>query len=60
MTFEEFLMNANSSLCEKLKNAYKSNEALDGSIHDMAMDYVYRYLLIGGMPEAVEVYLGKR
>ena len=30
---------------------------LDNSIHEMAMDELYRYLLIGGMPENVKMYL---
>ena len=57
MSFDEFLMNANSSLYNKLKTAYEAKEVLDSGIHNLAMDYVYRYLLIGGMPEAVEIYM---
>lgn len=57
MTFDEFLSNRNNVLYEKVKKAYKNKSPLDQKIHEMAMDQVYKYLLIGGMPEAVSVYL---
>lgn len=57
MTFEEFLMNSNSILYEQVKSAYNNNAVLDESIHELAMDYLYRYLLLGGMPEAVKCYI---
>lgn len=57
MTFDEFLSNRNNVLYEKVAEAYKNKTPLDQKIHEMAMDQVYKYLLIGGMPEAVSVYL---
>lgn len=57
MTFDEFLSNRNNVLYEKVAKAYKNKSPLDQKIHEMAMDQVYKYLLIGGMPEAVSVYL---
>ena len=57
MTFDEFLMNSNAVLYNKIKNAYEKKQPLDKSFHEIAMDYVYKYLLIGGMPEAVESYI---
>lgn len=57
MTFDEFLSNRNNVLYEKVAEAYKNKSPLDQKIHEMAMDQVYKYLLIGGMPEAVSVYL---
>ena len=60
MTFEEFLMNANPVLYGAVKKAYEQKESLEGKIHDLAMDMVYRYLLIGGMPEAVDVYIDSK
>ncbi len=57
MTFDEFLLNANSMLYDKLKVAYEKGNALESNVHELAMDYVYRYLLVGGMPEAVESYI---
>lgn len=57
MTFDEFLSNRNNVLYEKVEKAYNNKSPLDQKIHEMAMDQVYKYLLIGGMPEAVSVYL---
>lgn len=57
MTFDEFLMNCNPMLFDAVKEAYESRKPLDLQIHDLAIEQVYKYLLIGGMPEAVEVYI---
>lgn len=57
MTFEEYLLNANESLLSKLRTSYLKKEPLDNQIHSLALDYVYRYFLIGGMPEAVDSYI---
>ena len=57
LTFEEFLMNINLPLYKKVKDAYKNKVRLDDSVHKLAMDYVYKYLLIGGMPEALNKYI---
>lgn len=57
MTFDEFLMNSNKILYETVKKAYENKEPLNAQIHELAMEQVYRYLLVGGMPEAVETYI---
>lgn len=57
MTFDEFLMNSNRMLYEAVKKAYESRKPLEAQIHGMAMEQVYKYLLIGGMPEAVDTYI---
>ena len=57
MTFDEFLMNSNSMLYDTIKKAYENKTPLDMSIHELAMEQVYKYLLVGGMPEAVEAYI---
>ena len=57
MTFDEFLMNSNRMLYETVKKAYESRKPLDSKIHELAMEQVYKYLLVGGMPEAVEAYI---
>lgn len=57
MTFDEFLMNGNKMLYNTIKKAYENKQALDHSIHELALEQVYKYLLIGGMPEAVETYI---
>lgn len=57
MTFDEYLMNSNKVLYEKVKQAYESRQPLESSLHELAMEQVYRYLLVGGMPEAVDAYI---
>ena len=57
MTFDEFLQNANPVLFQTVYAAYKNKTPLSASIHELAMEQLYRYLLIGGMPEAVEAFL---
>ena len=58
MTFDEFLMNSNQMLFDAVRNAYESRQPLERQIHELAMEHVYKYLLMGGMPEAVEAYIG--
>lgn len=57
MTFDEFLMNSNQMLFDTVRNAYESRQPLERQIHELAMEHVYKYLLVGGMPEAVEAYI---
>ena len=57
MTFDEFLMNSNKMLYDAIKKAYENKQPLDSQIHELAMEMVYKYLLVGGMPEAVEAYV---
>lgn len=57
MTFDEFLMNSNKVLYNAVKKAYESKQPLDSNIHELALEQVYKYLLVGGMPEAVEAYI---
>lgn len=57
MTFDEFLMNSNRMLYNTIQKAYETKHPLDEKIHQLAMDQLYKYLLIGGMPEAVEAYI---
>ena len=57
MSFDEFLMNANDLLYSKIKELYNNRQSVPEEIHHVALDYFNRYLLIGGMPEAVEYYI---
>lgn len=57
MTFDEFLMNSNQMLFDAVRNAYERRQPLERQIHELAMEHVYKYLLVGGMPEAVEAYI---
>lgn len=57
MTFDEFLMNSNKMLYAAIKKSYEDKMPLNTGIHKLAMDQVYKYLLVGGMPEAVDAYI---
>ena len=57
MTFDEFLMNSNQMLFDAVQNAYERRQPLERQIHELVMEHVYQYLLVGGMPEAVEAYI---
>ena len=57
MTFDEFLRNSNPVLFAAVRKAYDTKTPLSAEIHALAMEQVYQYLLVGGMPEAVDTYL---
>ena len=57
MTFDEFLMNSNQMLFDAVRNAYERRQPLERQIHELTMEHVYKYLLVGGMPEAVDAYI---
>ncbi len=57
MTFDEFLMNSNKVLYDIIKKAYADGIAPESMVHELAMEQVYKYLLLGGMPEAVENFI---
>lgn len=50
-------MNNNKMLYNTVKTAYEERKPLDSHIHKLAIDQIYRYLLVGGMPEAAEAYV---
>ena len=52
-----FSLNSNDVLYNTVKNAYETKEVLEANIHELAMEQVYKYLLVGGMPEAVDAYI---
>ncbi len=57
LTFEEYLLNANKNLLNSIKDGYKKNKPLTEYEHEIAMDYLYQFLTIGGMPEVVDTFL---
>lgn len=60
MSFDEFLLNNNKGLYTAVESAYSSLTPLSTQIHELALEQTYRYLLIGGMPEAVDAYIKNR
>ncbi len=57
MSFGEYLYNRNKMMYDKVVECYRSRIPMESAFHSMAMDYFYEFLLIGGMPESVSVYL---
>lgn len=57
LTFDEFLKNSNRVLYDNVKQAYENKKPLSDNIHNLALEQVYKYLLVGGMPEVVETYI---
>lgn len=58
LDFEEFLQlfNVDEPILEMLHSAYESRTPVDEMIHNRIMDIFHLYLIIGGMPAAVERY----
>ena len=57
MDFEEFLWaTGRPTLMDSIRRAFKSGEKM-GPLHDTAMDSFRQYLVVGGMPQAVERYV---
>lgn len=59
LDFEEFLLSQgfNSYSINALKNKYERQESLDETTHEKVMDLFKKYLLIGGLPDAVNSYI---
>ena len=62
LDFEEFLY-ANGvaqSTLSILQDKFTKLESLDEATHNKIMDYFHKYLLVGGLPEAVNAYIKQR
>lgn len=57
LTFDEFLLNYNETLLNRIKTAYKNKEPLEAYEHEIAMESLYEFLSIGGLPEALNEYI---
>ncbi len=57
MTFDEYLLNKNEQMYNTVKEAYEAKRPLSGSVHQLVLNEVYNYLLVGGMPEALNDYI---
>ena len=58
MDFEEFLWaSGNEMLMNFIKECYDKKRPLSPALHRKAMDYFKEYLIVGGMPQAVKVYI---
>lgn len=57
LDFEEFLWAlGNDSMAELIRACYESKKPLGQALHRKAMDYFRQYMLVGGMPQAVQAF----
>ena len=57
MTFDEFLQNYNQNAFNYLEEHFEKKITIDSDMHKKFIDIFNEYLLVGGMPEVVAVYL---
>ncbi|MDE6724752.1 MAG: DUF4143 domain-containing protein, partial [Ruminiclostridium sp.] len=58
MDFEEFLWAVgNETLMDIIKNCFDKKKAMGQAMHRKAMDHFRQYLIVGGMPQAVNEYI---
>ena len=61
LDFEEFLIanGVGELLINEMRRKFENKDALNESLHMKVMDYFRKYLLVGGMPSAVNTYLSE-
>ena len=58
MDFEEFLWAmGNETLMEIIRDCFEAKRPLGQAMHRKAMDFFRQYLIVGGMPQAVQKYV---
>lgn len=61
LSFKEFLTALNrGSLIGEIQKHFKSNERMDKDIHELCLKLYRTYLVVGGMPEVVQIYLDEQ
>ena len=62
LDFEEFLYanGMNEIAISAMRKKFEKREALDQPIHEKMMDLFRKYLLVGGLPDAVNTYLSEK
>ncbi|MCL4386346.1 MAG: AAA family ATPase [Actinobacteria bacterium] len=61
LDFEEFLWaNGFEKLAAEIRTSYDTNTPLPEALHSLALEQYKNYLIIGGMPGAVNAYLKER
>lgn len=57
MDIEEFMLAlGEKSLIESIKNSFNNNTPMPSVLHNAAMEYYRKYLIVGGMPECVNKF----
>ena len=58
MDFEEFLWAMGEEmLMPYIEDCFKKQQPLGQALHRRAMDYLRQYIIVGGMPQAVQAYI---
>lgn len=62
LDFEEFLLanGFNFTAIAALKNKFDNLESLEENVHDKVFDLFKKYLLVGGLPDAVNAFVSTR
>ena len=61
MDFEEFLWAMdNETLMDMVRKCFETKKPMGQAMHRKAMDYFRQYLIVGGMPQAVQEYVQTR
>lgn len=62
LDFEEFLYanGMNEFTISIMRKKFEQLESLEETMHDKMMDYFRKYLLVGGLPDAVNAYLSEK
>lgn len=59
LDFLEFIgaLGIQTKTIQHIQNCYQSKTQVDSFIHEKMLDLFYLYMIVGGMPEAVETYI---
>lgn len=62
MDFEEFLIanNVGASAIDAMRGCFNEHKSLSESMHNKMMDLFKKYLIVGGLPRAVETFVETR
>ena len=57
LTFDEYLLNVNETLLEKIRDCYKKKKPMEQYEHEILIEHLHKYLSVGGMPEVLNTFL---
>ena len=61
LSFKEFLMAlGRENLIEEIQKHFKTDTKMDKDIHELCLKLYRTYLVLGGMPEVIQMYLEER
>ncbi len=62
MDFEEFLYanGVGELVIDAMRESFNNNQALSDTMHDKMLDLFKKYLIVGGLPKAVETFVESR